>query len=61
MLPPGFEWETVLTGTHRTPERLWSQGHVGFRRMVGPKTPITQPGLTSDESIAELRRRLSGD
>lgn len=54
-LPPGFDWEVVISGTHAHQDLL---GQAGYKRMVGPKIPIA-PERASEEAIAELRRRLT--
>lgn len=59
-LPPGFRWESVFTSTDARPENAQPENRTAFRRMVGPEIPIDIAAMSSDESIAELRRRLGG-
>lgn len=59
-LPPGFRWESVFTSRATRPEDAQPEDRTAFRRMVGPEIPVDIAAMSSDESIAELRRRLSG-
>lgn len=54
-LPPGFDWEVIINGTHAHQD---PHDQAGYKRIVGPKIPIS-PEQASEEAIAELRRRLT--